>query len=196
MKNSGALPGTRLFCLQWKLSREWKGPFTKDLKIIVSCTGDVPLRSLWQAYEITRREKSDRGHIDRLEHGFWDSAGKLFLMGRRYIVRPPGYPDGLFVSQALRQSRGACAGPGRAYCRQASQEALNALSSASLALPLVNGGSSHCVLYLFGIESPIPLRPGLAAKAFLLFPEQPRGGVSLRQKPPRQPCGCRGGFPH
>lgn len=106
MKNSGALPGTRLFCLQWKLSREWKGPFTKDLKIIVSRTGDVPLRSLWQAYEITRREKSDRGHIDRPEHGFWDSAGKLFLMGRRYIVRPPGYPDGLFVSQALRQSRG------------------------------------------------------------------------------------------
>ena len=87
----------------------------------------------------------------------------------------------------------ACVSPGRTYCRQASQEALNALSSASLALPLVNGGSSHCVLYLFGIESPIPLRPGLAAKAFLLFPEQPRGGVSLRQKPPRQPCGCRGG---
>ena len=51
-------------------------------------------------------------------------------------------------------------------------------------------GSSHCVLHLFGIEYPIPLRPELTAKAFLLFPAQP--GVIVSLKWPRRPSPCSG----
>lgn len=61
-------------------------------------------------------------------------------------VRPPAKP-------------GACVSPSRAYCRQASQEALNARSPASFAPPPVNGGSSRCVLQFFGIEY-YPASPG------------------------------------
>ena len=81
-------------------------------------------------------------------------AQKPFLLPARGRgkVRPPARP-------------GACVSPGRAYHRQASQEALNALSPASLAPPPVNGILSiACSIFL--ILNTIPLCPELAAKAF------------------------------
>ena len=41
-------------------------------------------------------------------------------------------------------------------------------------------GSSRCVLHLFGIEYPVPLRPKLTAKAFLLSTAQLWVAVPLK----------------
>ena len=76
-------------------------------------------------------------------------------------------------SQAPRRCRGGRVSPGRAYCRQAAQEALNTLPPASPAPPPVNGvlPVARCI---FWVLNAIPLRSKLAAKALLLFPAQPR----------------------
>ena len=82
---------------------------------------------------------------------------------------------------------GACVSPGRASCRQASQEALNALPPASLAPPPVDRIlPAACCSFL--VLNTVPLRPELAAKALLLFPAQPWVVVSLTAAGPRLPA--------
>ena len=68
----------------------------------------------------------------------------------------------------------------RHTARQASQEALNSLSLASLSPPPVNG-VPRCVLHPFGIEYPILLRPALTAKALFTLPGT-AGDISLKPK--------------
>ena len=82
----------------------------------------------------------------------------------------------------------ACVGPGRAYCRQASQEALNTLSFASLAPPPASGVLPiTCCIFL--VLYTIPLRTELTAKAFLLSTAQ-LGIAVLQSQAPRQSRGA------
>ena len=81
---------------------------------------------------------------------------------------------------------GACISPERAYCRQASQEALNTLSFASLAPPPASGvlPITCCIFWVLYI---IPLRSMLEAKAFLLSPALLGVVISLKHTKQRRP---------
>ncbi len=75
---------------------------------------------------------------------------------------------------------GACVSPGRAYHRQASQEALNALSPASLAPPLPQTVFFPLRAASFLVLNTISLRSQLTAKGLLPSTAQPRSIVSLK----------------
>ena len=111
---------------------------------------------------------------------------RLLFMGKAsafstYRVRPPP-----------RLRRGICVSSERAYCRQASQEALKK-SAACITCPTARKRAPFIQDYLSGNRKVVhlfPLRPMLEAKAFLLSPAL-LGGISLkhtRQKP-QQPYG-------
>ena len=99
------------------------------------------------------------------------------------------------VSPPLPAKPGACISPGRAACRQASQEALNTLSPASLAPPSPVNGVLPAACCIFCIEyCPASLETG--SESLLLFPAQARVVVSLTAARPRLPvqpgpCGKR-----
>ena len=87
--------------------------------------------------------------------------------------------------------------PGRAYCRQASQEALNTLSFASLAPPPCKRFFAACCSFL--VLNTILLRPELTAKAFYSTRQSLGLALSLKQQmqahrhhSPPQPTELRG----
>ena len=84
-----------------------------------------------------------------------------------------GFPYTKYKSGS-RQSRGACVCPGRAYCRQASQEALNALSPTSLTPPLVNGGLPIACCTFLILNTP-PASPGTGSESFFTLPSSAEG---------------------
>ena len=102
----------------------------------------------------------------------------IFYKRKPPAPKPPAGQAVFFHKSGPPAKPGACASPRRAYCRQASQEALNTLPPASPTPPSVNGVlPAACCIFL--VLNTIPLRSELTAKAFLLSTAQP-GGVSLK----------------